>query len=127
MRKLRSKEFLAILERRGLSVNAFALQSGIPQGTLSHLVSGDRNVGPKTLKRICDALHCEPGDISHWFYVVDQSKLAEIERMEQELLGHFSCLTRVQKERVIRMVQGLAEANRAEEELKHGIEYPKED
>lgn len=120
MRKLRSKEFLAILERRGLSVNAFALQSGIPQGTLSHLVSGDRNVGPKTLKRICDALHCEPGDISHWFHVVDQSELAEIERLDRDLIGAFHQLTSVQKERVIRLVEGLAEANRAEEELKHG-------
>lgn len=121
MRKLKTDAFMSMLQCRELTVNAFAQQTGIPQGTLSHYVRGDRNIGPKTLKKLCDALHCEPSDISTLFFKIDKSKQAEMKRRDDELLGCFHQLTSVQRERVLRMVQGLAEANRAEEELKRGF------
>ena len=50
MRKLKTDAFLSMLQVRELTVNAFTQQTGIPQGTLSHYVRGDQNIGPKTLK-----------------------------------------------------------------------------
>ncbi len=120
MRKLKTDSFLSMLQARELTVNAFAQQTGIPQGTLSHYVRGDRNIGPKTLKKLCEALHCDPTDISTLFFKVDKKKLAESKQRENDLVGYFHQLTTVQQERVLRMVQGLADANMAEEELKHG-------
>lgn len=121
MRKLKSKIFLEMLEKRGLSVNAFSIRSGIPQGTLSHLVSGDRNVGPKVLAKICEALRCEQGDISEWYEKIDQTQIDALRSQDDELLGYFHRLKPDQKKQVLIMVEGLAKANMAEAELKHGI------
>lgn len=115
MRKLRSKIFLEMLEARGLSVNAFAMQSGIPQGTLSHLVSGDRNMGPKVLSKLCDALRCAPSDISEWQY--EAKDIPELERDREEIVGLFGQLTAPQRSRILRLAQSLVDANRTECEI----------
>lgn len=121
MRRIKQNVVDRLIAETGLTVHAWALQHGFAPTTLNAWVNGVRNIGEKNLLRLAEALRVEPEEICSVVIKVDQSKLAEIERMEQELLGHFSCLTRVQKERVIRMCEGLAEANRAEEELKHGV------
>ena len=121
MRRIKQNVVDRLIAETGLTVHAWALQHGFAPTTLNAWVNGVRNIGEKNLLRLAEALRVEPEEICSVVIKVDQSKLAEIERMEQELLGHFSCLTRVQKERVIRMVQGLAEANRAEQELREDV------
>lgn len=121
MKQIKKNVIERLIAETGLTPRAWAIKHGFPQQTVSSWLHGVRNIGEKNLLRLAEELRVEPEEICSVVIKVDQSKLAEIERMEQELLGHFSCLTRVQKERVIRMVQGLADANRAEQELKHGI------
>ena len=120
MKQIRRGVVERLIMETGLSVRSWAIEHGFVPQTLSAWLTGARNIGGKNLVKLAEALRVPPEEICSVVYVVDDSEIAEIERMDQDLIGAFHCLTRVQKERVVRMVQGLADANRAEEELKHG-------
>ncbi len=120
MRQINKKIVERLIAETGLSERAWAMQYGFVPQTLSAWLTGTRNIGGKNLCKLADALRVQPGEISTVVFKVDNSELSEIERMDQDLLGAFHSLNRGQKERVLRMVQGLADANMAEEELKHG-------
>ncbi len=122
MKQIKRNVVERIIAETGLSIHAWALQHGFAPTTLNAWINGVRNIGGKNLQRLADALRVDPETICSVVFRVDDSELAEIARMDQDLIGAFHQLTRVQKERVLRMVQGLADANRAEEELKHGAE-----
>ena len=120
MRQINKKVVERLIAETGMSVRAWAIQYGFVPQTLSAWLTGARNIGGKNLLRLAEALRVQPEEISTVVFRVDDSEIAELERMDQDLIGAFHSLNRAQKERVIRMVQGLADANRAEEELKHG-------
>ena len=120
MRQINKKVVERLIAETGLSVHAWALQYGFAPTTLNAWINGVRNIGGKNILRLAEALRVQPEEISTVVFRVDDSEIAELERMDQDLIGAFHQLTRTQKERVIRMVQGLADANRAEEELKRG-------
>jgi len=120
MRKIKQKLVEQKIAETGLSIHAWALSHGFAPTTLNAWINGKRNIGGKNLLKLAEALRVDPEEICSVVFKVDDSDVTLIQEMDSDLIGAFHQLTRVQKERVIRMVIGLAEANRAEEELKHG-------
>jgi len=126
MKKIKRNIVERLIAQTGLSIHAWSLQHGFAPTTLGAWLNGVRNIGGKNLLRLAEALGVEPEEICSVVFKADKVRIEESERMEQDLLGYFSGLTRAQKDRVVRMCEGLAGANRAEEELRHGIEYSEE-
>lgn len=120
MKKIKHEVVRRLIAETGLSPRAWAIQHGFPQQTVNAWLHGDRNIGGKSLLRLASALRVEPEEICSVVFRVDRDQLAETRRREEDLIGFFHGLTAEQQDRVLRMVQGLAEANAAESELKHG-------
>ena len=54
-------------------------------------------------------------------FKVDENRIAEYEREQEELVGLFAQLSPEQRGRVLRLVRSLADANKAEEDLMRGL------
>ena len=54
--RLKTKPFLQILARQNMSQNSFGRWAELTSGHVSQLLSGRRNVSPKTRKKILAAL-----------------------------------------------------------------------
>ena len=54
--RIKPKPFLQILARQNMSQNSFGRGAQVTSGHMSQLLTGRRNVSPRTRKKIMDAL-----------------------------------------------------------------------
>lgn len=125
MRQIKQKTVERLIAETGLSPRAWAIQNGFAQQTVNAWLRGDRNIGRRNLARLAEALHVSPDDICSVVFKVDENRIAEYEREQEELVGLFAQLSPEQRGRVLRLVRSLADANKAEEDLLHGLGGPR--
>ena len=121
MRQIKRNIVERLISETGLSAHAWAIQHGFPPQTLNAWMNGSRNIGGKNLSRLASSLRVEPEEICRVVFNVDKNQIAAVERDSAELVGMFGQLSSDQRSRVLRLVRSLADANRAEQELREDV------
>ena len=121
MRKIKGKVLQDHIAQSGLSLHAWAIQHGFTQPTVYAWITGQKGISDRNVERLEQILGIDRQEFTSIVFRMRPERLKRIEEEQQELLGYFSQLMPVQRERVLRMVQGLAEANRAEQELREDV------
>lgn len=117
MIRLKEQKIRQMIAETGYSVRGFSEKYGFSQGSLSNWITGARNIKRINLDRLCDALHCEPQDISNFVFVYTGEAAAALEADRQEICGIFGNLNEQQRKAIIAMAQTVADANRKAEEV----------
>ena len=68
---------------RGLTQARLAAQAGVPQGALSNIETGRRDMTVSTLVRLCTALNVRPGEVFESEYPASQRHWITRERIER--------------------------------------------
>ena len=121
MRQIKRNIVERLIAETGLSAHAWAIQHGFAPQTVNAWIHGVRNIGGKNLVRFANALRVSPDEICNVVFKVDENRIAEYEREQEELVGLFAQLSPEQRGRVLRLVRSLADANKAEEDLMRGL------
>ena len=121
MRQIKRGIVERLIQETGLSAHAWAIQNGFAPQTLNAWIHGSRNIGGKNLLRLASALRVEPEEICSVVFKIDKDQLAALERDRAEVSSMFSQLSPDQRSRVLRLVRSLADANRAEQELREDV------
>ena len=127
MRQIKRNIVERLIAETGLSAHAWAIQHGFAPQTVNAWIHGVRNIGGRNLVRLADALRVSPDEICSVVFRVDDGEIAALAAEREELVGLFGQLSSEQRGRVLRLVRSLADANRAEEELIHGIDYTRKE
>ena len=125
MRQIKRNIVERLIAETGLSAHAWSIQHGFAPQTVNAWIHGVRNIGGRNLARLAEALRVSPEEICSIVIKVDANRIAECEREQEELVGLFSQLSPEQRGRVLRLVRSLADANKAEEDLLHGLGGPR--
>ena len=120
MLKLKEKKIRELIAQTGLSVRAWAHEHGFPQTSLAGWIVGSRNIKHDNLLRLAQELHCQPEDIADVVIKMNPDKIKELEEDRREISALLVYLTTEQRKRILDLVQKIADANRAEEELIRG-------
>ena len=59
-------KLFALLKEKGISSYKIRKDNLISQAALQKLRSGTGDIDTRTIKRLCEALNCQPGDIMHY-------------------------------------------------------------
>lgn len=120
MLRLKEKKIKEMIAQTGLTIRNWAIQHGFPQGSLSNWITGVRNIKYDNLLRLAQELHCQPEDIADVIIKMNPDKIKELEEDRREISALLVYLTTEQRKRILDLVQKIADANRAEEELIRG-------
>lgn len=111
MIRLREQKVRQLIAKTGLSVKAWGDLNGFAQTTLSNWITGARNIKPKSLEKLADALNCKPEDISEIYWEFDNSVAIQLEADREEIRGIFGNLLPKQRKVIIDMAELIADAN----------------
>lgn len=114
MLRLKEKEIRSRIAATGDSVRAWGGKHGFPQTSLSHWITGTRNIKRGNLERLAAALRCNPDDISE--PVIIFAGVDQLETDRQEIAGIFGNLNAGQRQAIITMAQTIADARRKGED-----------
>lgn len=65
-------KLLALLEEKGYTTYRIRKENLISQSALQKIKTGEGDIDTRTIKRICEALNCQPGDIME--YIPDEEE-----------------------------------------------------
>lgn len=68
----RYDKLFALLKERGISTYKIRKENLISQAALTKMKNGEGNIDTRTLERLCELLHCQPGDLME--YVEEQQE-----------------------------------------------------
>jgi|GEM_PF-7114397 len=110
MLKLKEKKVRELIGHTGLSVRAWGMEHGFPQGTLSNWVNGSRNISKSQLIKLADALHVEDlTEISMIVFHINQRKIDQIENEISEIRDLWGFLPPDQRSSILNLIRSMAE------------------
>ncbi len=62
----RYDKLFALLKERGISTYKIRKENLISQAALTKMKNGEGNIDTRTLERLCELLHCQPGDLMEY-------------------------------------------------------------
>jgi len=116
MLRLRGDKVREMIAATGLSVRAWGIEHGFPQGTLSNWLQGTRNIKKSMLVRLAEALHCDVTEISMIVVPIDQEKMSRRDEQLDELRYLWTFLTDAQRQQVLALLRSIAEPKIKESE-----------
>ena len=66
------KKLFVLLEQQGWTTYSIRKEKLIGQGTLTAIKNGTGGLDSKTISRLCEVLHCQPGDLME--YIPNEEK-----------------------------------------------------
>lgn len=125
MRKIKSEVLQAQIAKSGMSLHAWAIRNGFTQPTVYSWITGKKGISERNIKKLEQILGLDKEAFTTIVFRLRHDRIAEYEREQEELVGLFAQLSSEQRGRVLRLVRSLADANKAEEDLLHGLGGPR--
>lgn len=70
-------KLFALLKERGISSYKIRKENLISQAALTKMKNGEGNIDTRTLERLCELLHCQPGDLMEYVEDTEQDSSTE--------------------------------------------------